>query len=302
MRRAETGALLLALAGFATLSIGDAVVKSMAGQWSPFAIAGLRYVMATSLLGALLVSRKESLLPERFRRWHMLRGLAVGIGAACFFLALNFMPLAEATAISFTSPMFAALLAWPLLGERMRMRTAVATTVAFSGAILILKPNLAVAGVVAVLPMVTALTTATMIIGNRKTAGSGSALAMQAYMVMFALPVLAAMVIAGDLSGMPALDVTVPDWTIVARCLVLTLTATLGHYLIFAATVRAGAALVAPMIYVQLIVAMAIGWAIFGEAPDATGLTGAAIIVLSGLFMLGSGRRREVAATPTRLA
>lgn len=50
MKRAEKPAPLLALASFATLSIGDAVGKSMAGQWSPFAIAGLRYALATSLL------------------------------------------------------------------------------------------------------------------------------------------------------------------------------------------------------------------------------------------------------------
>ncbi len=115
----ERKGLLLALVGFAILSIGDGIAKSMVAQWSPVAIATLRYVFALIALTALMRarSRSEPLIPAVQKGWHAMRGLAVALGASAFFTALSLMPLAEATAITFTSPMLASLLAAFFLGE-----------------------------------------------------------------------------------------------------------------------------------------------------------------------------------------
>jgi drug/metabolite transporter (DMT)-like permease len=58
-------------------------------------------------------------------------------------------------------------------------------------------------------------------------------------------------------------------------------------------TTRAGPATVAPMTYVQLLVATVCGWAFFGDRPDAMTMLGAAIIIGAGLFLWQAGRRRE---------
>ncbi len=110
---------------------------------------------------------------------------------------------------------------------------------------------------------------------------------MQFYMVLIATPLLLLPVLAGHLSGAPAFHVAVPDWTVIARCAVLATSASIGHYLIFRATTLAGAAVVAPMMYGQLLVAMLIGWFWFSELPDLMALSGAALIVAAGIVMLG---------------
>ena len=74
--------------------------------------------------------------------------------------------------------------------------------------------------------------------------------------------------------------------------------ATFGHLLIYSATVRASAALVAPMTYVQLVVAMALGWAWFGNPPDLAMLGGAALIIAGGLWLWRSQKPAVVAETP----
>jgi drug/metabolite transporter (DMT)-like permease len=298
MKREERSGLLIALAGFAMLSAGDGVVRSMALQWSPPAIGALRFVFGVIGL-ALLVAHAEG--RRSFRMpvpgWQAVRGVSVAVGSACFFTAMGFMHLGEATAITFTSPMFAALLAAWLLREPMQARTWVAIVIAFAGVLVVLRPNLAAAGPAALLPMVTALATAAMIIGNRKAAGNASPLASQLYMALFAAPTLLLFALAGHFSGLPRFHVSWPDWTIVLRCAVVAVSASTAHYLIFLGTIRAGAALVAPMTYVQLLVAMTIGWGIFGEVPDAMALIGAGVIVAAGLILIGSGRRqREMVA------
>jgi drug/metabolite transporter (DMT)-like permease len=82
-----------------------------------------------------------------------------------------------------------------------------------------------------------------------------------------------------------ALQVGVPDWTIVARCAIVAVTASFAHWLIFMGTTRVSAAEIAPMTYVQLLIAMALGIAIFGDWPDLTSLVGSAIIIGAGLFL-----------------
>ena len=110
-----------------------------------------------------------------------------------------------------------------------------------------------------------------------------------------ATPVLLAIALVGHLSGMERLYIGMPHWSVVARCVFVACTASMAHWLIFLGTTRAGAATVAPMTYVQLIVATLLGWLLFGDRPDLIAMIGAAIIVGAGLYLWYAARRREVA-------
>jgi drug/metabolite transporter (DMT)-like permease len=124
-------ALLIALAGFLSLAFGDPVVKSMAGQWPAPAVAALRYAfgaLGLTLYVALRYGRDGFVVP---RPWlHVGRGSAVAVATLGFFLGVMAMPLADATAIQFTSPIMTALLAPMVLGERTRAETWGATLLA----------------------------------------------------------------------------------------------------------------------------------------------------------------------------
>ena len=90
--------------------------------------------------------------------------------------------------------------------------------------------------------------------------------------------------------GVDALVVGMPDWTIIARCTLVAVTASFGHWLIFMATTRASAAEIAPMTYIQLLMAIGLGIILFGDWPDLTSLAGAGIIIASGLLLWRGSR------------
>ena len=291
LRNQTRDGLLLALGGFALLSTGDTLVKSMAGLWPGPAIATLRYIIGTIGLGTILLLR-EGWAGFRMERlgWHAVRGFGVAISAISFFTAVQIMPIAEATAISFTSPMMTALLASVLIGEPMRRETWVASLVAFAGVLIVLRPNFAVIGVAAMLPVIAAIGMSLLIIGNRAVLGRGSALSMQVNVAIFATLFLLGFTLIGHVSGFAALHVGTPPWSVVAKSAMIAVTGSTAHALMYMATSRAGAATVAPMTYFQLIMAGFYGWLLFRETPDAAALLGAAIIVGAGFYLWRAGR------------
>jgi drug/metabolite transporter (DMT)-like permease len=283
--------LLYAVCGFALLSLGDAVIKSIAGAWPGTAVAALRYSIGAVGLGTLLYlkeGRQGFVVP--MPKVQILRGFAVAMATICFFSSIFVMPLAEATAIGFTSPMITAVLSAIFLHERTNMAKWAATLIAFGGVLLIMRPNVAELGWVALLPLGAAMSMALLMIGNRAVAGAGSPILMQFLVASLAVPFIFTAAVLGHFSGVQALHIGIPDWTIVARCAVVAVTASFAHWLIFMATTRASAADIAPMTYVQLLTALVLGIFIFGDWPDMTSLAGSAIIIASGLLLWRKSR------------
>jgi drug/metabolite transporter (DMT)-like permease len=261
-------ALLIALAGFLSLAFGDALVKSMAGQWPAPAVAALRYSFGAAgltLYVALRHGREGFVMP---RPWlHLGRGGAVALATLCFFLGVMAMPLADATAIQFTSPILTALLAPLVLGEKTRPATWAATLLAFLGVLIVLRPNLVEIGPAALLPLGAAFGMSWLMMLNRMAAGDAPVMVMQFLVAVVAAPVLVAAA------------------AVFLKCLGVAVLATAGHALIFAAVERASASTVAPMTYVQLLVAAFLGWFWFGDPPDAATFAGAALIIGGGLLL-----------------
>lgn len=222
----------------------------------------------------------------------------MGISTACFFSAIFVMPLAEATALVFIAPILTSLLSKPLLGEHVRSSVWIASLIALVGVAMVLRPNLLTLGWQAVLPLGAALFFSLTVIANRASAGTGSAFSMQAYMAIFAAPVLVLFAAAGYFSGIEQLKFGWPPFDVVAKCVTVAVTASTAHYLVYLGTTKAGAATIAPMTYVQLLVAIILGWFVFGDVPDAMTLAGAAVIVLGGLYLWRDGRK--LSSTQTR--
>lgn len=296
MRDNHRSALVFALMAFSLLSVGDAVVKSMAGVWPGTAISALRYCIGAIGLGGVLLAR-EGRAGFAYPKlgWQIVRGVGVSVSAVAFFSALQLMPIGEATAISFTSPMITALLAAVILREPLRRETWIASAVAFAGVLIILRPNFALLGWVALLPVASAAGMAFLMIANRKVVGTGSALAMQFNVASIGALCLLMAAIAGHFSGLPFFAVAAPSTTVLAKCALIAVTATTAHACLFMAAARADAGVIAPMTYVQLLLAGVFGWTLFGERPDALAVLGSAIIVIAGLYLWRSG---EVTSEP----
>jgi drug/metabolite transporter (DMT)-like permease len=287
----ERAGLLLVLAGFCTLSIGDAIVKGMAGMWPPPAMIAIRYLVGAGLL-AVMLARSEGIgalaLPRARLQW--IRGIAVSCSAIGMWFAVWVMPLAEATTIAFTQPMITAVLAIVLLREPSKRSTWIAIAIAFVGVVIVLRPNFEEVGFGVLLPLVAATGMAVTIIANRATVGRASILAAQYYMSITALMFLCGVTLVGHFGRVEGFVLTWPDWSVIARCAFIGLSATAGQYFIYMGTVKAGPGTVAPMTYGQLLVAVTLGWVFFGEAPDATSALGAAVIIGAGLYLWYASR------------
>jgi drug/metabolite transporter (DMT)-like permease len=282
-------ALLLALAGFCSLSIGDAVVKSIAGAWPATAVAALRYsfgLLGLGLYVALRHGRAGLVMPRPALQAG--RGAAVTLATLCFFFGVMAMPLADATAIQFTSPILTALLAPLVVGERTSRATWGATLLAFAGVLVVLRPNLAEIGFAALFPLGAAFGMSWLLMFNRMTAGDAPVMVMQFLLAVFAAPMLVAAALLLHLSGLVAIGP--PSALTVVKCVGVAVFATTGHALIFAAVGRASASTVAPMTYVQLLLAAGLGWLWFGDAPDAATFGGAALIIGGGLLLWSAQR------------
>lgn len=286
MQDSDRAGLLFALAGFCTLSIGDAIIKGMAGEWPAPAMAATRYVVGTLVL-AVLMARHHGLAalapPRSGLQW--MRGIAISCSAVGMFLAVWVMPLAEATSIFFTQPIITAVLAMLFLGERAKLGPWLATLAASIGVFVVLRPTFETAGWGVLLPLVGATGMAIAIILNRKVHGSASVLAMQYWMSVTAMVFLIFASAAGHFSGVEGFTMHWPDWTIIARCAFIGCSATLAQWLIYMGTAKAGAGTIAPMTYGQLLMAVALGAIFFGDYPDAVALLGAGIIIGAGLFL-----------------
>ena len=293
------GGLAYAVAGFAVLSMGDAVVKSMAGDWPPYAVAALRFSIGALALSALLLRSegRGAFVPHNLPL-QMARGACLALASVCFFSAIYIMPLAEAMAIAFLAPILTQVLAGLILGERVRPRVYAVSLVALAGVAIILRPNLALFGWGAVLPLISATFFALLMITNRASAGQGSVLSMQVFVAAFSVPILIAVCIGAKVSGSAALDFGWPSWDVVLRCIVVAFTASTAHWLAYIGTARAGAAQVAPAIYVQMLVAVTMGWLFFDDVPDLYTLAGAALIIGSGLYLWRDGLRPDKLAGP----
>lgn len=297
--------LAYAMAGFAILSCGDAVIKSMAGAWPAYAVAALRFSIGALGLSVLLW-RAEG--PRAFvptNPWlQIARGACVALASLCFFSAIYIMPLAEAMAIAFLAPVLVQVFAGMFLKERVSVRVYGLSLMALAGVAIILRPNLALLGWGALLPLVSAVFFAMLMVLNRLSAGRSSALAAQVFVAAVAAPILISASVVAKFSGLPGLDFTWPTLDTALRCAFVALTASTAHWLVYVGTAKAGAARVAPAIYVQMLVAVTLGWMFFGDVPDFWTLVGAALIIVAGLLVWREGvrdaRRGAIAAQVSR--
>lgn len=286
----ERSGLAYAVTGFAVLSCGDAVVKSMAGEWPPYAVAALRFSIGALALSLLLLRSEgpKAFVPQNL--WLQLaRGICLALASVCFFSALFIMPMAEAMAIAFLAPILTQALSGPILGETVKPKVYAVSVVALAGVAMILRPNLSELGWAAFLPVASAFFFALMVIANRASAGQGSALSMQVFIAAAAAPILIVISLGAKFSGVEALDFGWPSWNVVARCAVVAVTASTAHWLAYIGTSRAGASQVAPAIYVQMLVVVILGWVFFNEVPDLLTLIGAGLIIASGLYLWRDG-------------
>ena len=196
----------------------------------------------------------------------------------CNFAALRYLQLDEAIALVFSTPFFVAALSGPLLGERVRWRRWTAIAVGFVGVLVVARPGPGSFQPAALLSLSAALFYALYSITTRILARTDSNETTLFY---------------SNIVGALALLPVVPFvWTTPSEPLVIALMVatgamgSFGHYLLIAAHRLAPAAVLSPFIYTEIVLVIALGFLVFGDVPNRWTLTGAAIVVASGLYIL----------------
>jgi drug/metabolite transporter (DMT)-like permease len=275
------------IAGMALVVAMDSLAKWLGRDYAIAQIVFFRQAFSLPpLLLLTLYLGGWSALATRRPFGHGLRGL-LGVAAAfCFFLSLVYLPIAEATAIAFVSPLLMTALSAPILGEKVGRRRWSAVLLGFIGVLVVVRPGSGVFGWPALLPLGAALCYALAMLWTRQMARSETLAAL------LVLPTL----IAAILTAPPALAVWTPPtdaetWVLFA---LLGLLGGMGMaFLTQAFRLAPSAATVAPFDYTALVWATLAGWLVWGEFPDAFAILGAAVIVASGLFVIHRERRLE---------
>ena len=220
---------------------------------------------------------------------HILRA-AIGIVAmVCWFTTLSLLPLAQATALSFTAPIFTSILAVLLLGEVMRARRWTATAIGFAGTLIILRPGFALPEPAALLAIVTALVWAGSTVLVKVMARTESAGAIVTYLALFSTPfALAAALFVWQ----------TPTLAEIGLGALLGAAGSAGHLCMTRALASADAGAVMPFDYLRLPVVAVIAYLAFGEVPDLWVWVGGAVIAASGLYIAQREARLEPAALP----
>lgn len=270
------GALFMlgAACGFAT---NGAVVKILlASGFPPLQLTFVRLLVG--VLGVLPFVWRAGWASLRTRHpgIHALRAIAGGGAMICGIAALDQLRLADFTALSFSQPLFAVILAVPLLGETVGWRRWGATLAGLVGVVIMVRPGSGTFEPDALLAVAMAFGIAVAVILVKRLPAEESQATMLFYfslttLLLFALPALAVW-------RTPSAAET---WGLVGFGLVGLIT----QALMIAAYRTGEASAVAPFDYTKLITAGVLGFALFGEVPDHWTLAGAVVIIAATLYI-----------------
>lgn len=269
--------ILCIIAGIFFLTLSDSFAKWLGAYYAPIQLLFLRGLLALPVVCALVLMQggRRALRTQHFDV-HMLRG-AINVGTACcFYLSLTMLPLAEATAIAFSAPLFVTALSVAVLGERVDARAWLAVLVGFLGVMIVVRPGTNGFQPAALLPLITAIGYAVMMVSARRIGRGESMLTTMFYIALCQVLVSA---VAQFWFWRPVL------WEHAWGIAGIAVCSTLGLGLITQAFRIAPASVVAPFDYTGLIGATLLGWFIWGELPDSWAFVGAALIAASGIYV-----------------
>jgi drug/metabolite transporter (DMT)-like permease len=276
------GLMVLAVSTFTCL---DTTSKYLAQHYPVGGIVFVRYIVQMLLMVVALAPRMGlELVRTRNPRLQVIRGVILTVSSLAFLTALAHMPLAEAASIAFMTPIIVAVLAGPVLKERVGARTWVALAGGFTGVLLIIRPGSGFFTWAALLPLLSALFMALYQMLTSRLAGRDAPLTTLFYPALI---------------GTALVPLIFPHQLVLPASLahaglfmLIGVLGGLGHFFLIEAHHHAPASTLSPFMYAQLVTAVFLGWLVFGQLPDALAFAGMATIAVSGLLLILAHRRK----------
>lgn len=298
--------VLILLIGILAITMNDSVIKSLSDAFPLHEIVLARSLVALLILLPVAFWREGlSTLSSARPGLQIVRGLLIVCSNMTFFLGLAAIPLAEATALVFISPLLITAFSALMLGEQVGPRRWIAVLVGLGGVVVMTRPFDLAFDPTYLLPLAAAVFYAGFQITTRQIGQTDGAFTMAIYVqVMFTLVSLAIGLALGDGRAYGGSDPSLafllrawalPDLPQFGLFALSGLLIGIVSYCMSEAYRSAEASLLAPLEYMMLPMALVWGFLFFGEWPDLTAGLGMLLIVASGLFVawreLGLSRR-----------
>lgn len=284
------GALWLVSGGFIFTST-SAMIRLLSTQVESVQTAFFRAVISVILLLPMIAAGRVK--PWRSKRivGHFWR-TAMGTGSMVLgFYAVSMLPLADATAIAFSQPLFSVVVAALVLGEKVRWRRWSATVIGFAGVLIMVRPGEGSLQLGALVALANAAAVSISILLVRRLSDSETPLMILTQFAIFSTILLT----------VPAILVwRWPDLSGWALAVGIALSATVGQYFWVQAFKAGEMSAVAPFEYMRLPFAVFVGWLIWGEMPVIWTYVGASIVIGSALYI--AHREHQLARERRRAA
>lgn len=260
----------------AAFAITAALVKA-AGESgiSSFQAILVRAVVGLIVIGPLLLRQRVAPWRTRHLKLHLVRSAAGGLAIIIGFYAFTVIPLADATAIGFTTPLFVTVLAVMFLDEQVGWRRWSATVAGFVGVVVIVQPGGDDFDPIALIVLIQALCIASSVVIVKRFPARESQLSMMFF----------TFISSGLFSCWFAVESWVmPNWHQTFLLLGVAAAGIIAQAMVLRAYRLAEASFIAPLSYVRLIFAGTLGAIWFAEFPDIWVWIGSAIIVAAALY------------------
>lgn len=272
--------MLLTMFLFTTM---DSVGKELQQRHEVVQVVWARYFFHVLLLAIVMHRHLPGMMRTKAPVLQITRSALLLVTTLLFYTGLRSLQVAEASSIMFLTPLIVTALAVPLLGEKVGWRRWASILVGFVGALIIVRPGSGALGIAALFVVAGATSNALYHITTRKVSLVDSPWTTLAH--TGTVGVVVTSVAAPFYWTAPSAG----DWGLFVLMGAIGVT---SQFALIRALTVAGASTVAPFSYSTLIWATMWGYLLFGDLPDAQTLTGALIIVASGLYVYHRERVR----------
>lgn len=284
--------MLWTIAAGMLFAVLNATMRAMALQLDTYQTQFLRYLFGLIVMLPLVLRSGLAAYRPNDLRGQLMRGLVHTAGMFLWFTALPRIPLADTTAIGFTTPIFIMIGAALMLGERMYLARWVAALIGFVGVMIVVGPRLTGTGGVHYLVM---LASAPVFAGSFLMAKSLTRRDSPEVIVLWQSLTVALFTLPAALANWTQPGAV--QWALFVLAGVL---GSLGHYCLNRGFRAADISATQPVKFLDLIWASAMGFLMFADVPTQTTMIGAAVIFLSTVWIARHEARRPAALAAVR--
>ncbi len=279
--------IMLVISASAFFACMHASVRYVSAEMHPWEVGFFRNLFGFLVFAPVMLRSGIRLLRTDLLMLHVVRGSLNGVSMLCWFYALAVMPLADATSVSLTGPLFVTLGAIFFLGEKVRARRWLALGAGVVGTLIIIRPGVEEVSTGAMLVLASGVLVAGSKLIAKTLARTDGTMTIVAYLSLIMTIV----------TFIPALFVwrtpTVGELGWLALIGVLGST---GHLLVIRAYKYADVSAVEPVTFSRLVFAALAGYLVFGEIPDLWVWVGGGVIVAATSYIA----HRETVAEKSR--